>query len=172
MRRLYTGLVSNVLFPIHERLKGHETARVLRELEGTQWWSPDRLEALRSKRLRELLTPRMTPFIAHAPTARQHAALLLSEKRELLYGGAAGGGKSDFLLMAALQYVDVPGYAALIMRRTFAQLSKAGGLLERILPVIQKHQVDLPGAESLTIETAPGRLDEVTEILREAETLH
>jgi len=45
-------------------------------------------------------------------------------------------------------------------------------VLERILPVIQKHQVDLPGAESITIETAPGRLDEVTEILREAETLH
>ncbi len=82
-------------------------------------------------RLRELLTPRMTPFIAHSPTAKQHAALLLSEKREVFYGGAAGGGKSDYLLMAALQYADVPGYAALILRRTFAQLSKADGLLSR-----------------------------------------
>jgi predicted phage terminase large subunit-like protein len=85
----------------------------------------------KQKRLRELLTPRMTPFIAHAPTAKQHAALLLSEKREVFYGGAAGGGKSDFLLMAALQYADVPGYSALILRRTFSQLSKADGLLHR-----------------------------------------
>jgi len=33
---------------------------------------------------------------------------------EVLFGGSAGGGKSDALLMAALQYVDVPGYAAIL----------------------------------------------------------
>jgi len=89
------------------------------------------LPAEKQARLRSLLTPRMTPFIAHAPTAKQHAALLLNGKREVFYGGAAGGGKSDFLLTAALQYADVPGYAALILRRTFSQLSKADGLLAR-----------------------------------------
>lgn len=82
-------------------------------------------------RLRVLLTPRWNRFIAHEPHPRQHAGLLLNEKREMLFGGAAGGGKSDFLLMSALQFVDVPGYAAVILRRTFAQLSKAGGLLGR-----------------------------------------
>jgi predicted phage terminase large subunit-like protein len=56
---------------------------------------------------------------------------LLSDKREVLYGGAAGGGKSDWLLMGALQYVDVPGYSALILRRTFPMLSLPGGLIER-----------------------------------------
>jgi predicted phage terminase large subunit-like protein len=47
-----------------------------------------------------------------------------------MYGGAAGGGKSVALLMAALQYVDLPGYHALILRRTFQQLVKPGALLD------------------------------------------
>lgn len=46
-----------------------------------------------------------------------------------MYGGAAGGGKSDAMLMAALQYVDVPGYAALLLRRTFPDLNQPGGLI-------------------------------------------
>ncbi len=51
--------------------------------------------------------------------------------REVLYGGAAGGGKSDALLMAALQYVDVPGYAALLLRRTFRDLDQPDALIPR-----------------------------------------
>ena len=47
-----------------------------------------------------------------------------------MYGGAAGGGKSVALLMAALQHVDCPGYHALILRRTFAQLAKPGALMD------------------------------------------
>lgn len=59
------------------------------------------------------------------------AVFLLEDRRESVYGGAARGGKSDALLMAALQYVDVPGYAALILRRTFPELTGADGLLAR-----------------------------------------
>lgn len=50
---------------------------------------------------------------------------------EALFGGAAGGGKSSALLMAALQYVDVPGYSAILFRRTFADLSLPGALMDR-----------------------------------------
>jgi len=50
---------------------------------------------------------------------------------ECLYGGAAGGGKSDSLLIEALRYAHVPGYTALILRRTFPQLSQAKGLIPR-----------------------------------------
>jgi len=38
---------------------------------------------------------------------------------------------SDALLMAALQYVDVPGYSALLLRDTFQNLNKADSLISR-----------------------------------------
>ncbi len=69
-------------------------------------------------------------YIPHTPTAKQFAFLSLRHP-EALYGGSAGGGKSDALLMAALQYVDVPGYAAIIFRRTHTDLALAGGLIPR-----------------------------------------
>lgn len=50
---------------------------------------------------------------------------------EVLFGGAAGGGKSDAMLMAALQYVHVKAYSALILRRTYPQLAQEGGLIPR-----------------------------------------
>lgn len=58
-------------------------------------------------------------------------AFLLLPHREALYGGAAGGGKSDALLMGALQWVDVPGYAALLLRRSFRDLNQAEALIPR-----------------------------------------
>lgn len=38
---------------------------------------------------------------------------------------------SDALLMAALQYVEVPNYAAILFRRTFADLALPGALMDR-----------------------------------------
>ena len=38
-------------------------------------------------------------------------------------GGAAGGGKSDALVIEALRQVDIPHYRALILRKTYPQLS-------------------------------------------------
>lgn len=69
-------------------------------------------------------------WIPHDPTPKQ-AEFLLMPDLEVLYGGSAGGGKSDALLMAALQYVEVPGYAAILFRRTYADLSLPGALMDR-----------------------------------------
>ncbi|HSJ48507.1 MAG TPA: phenylacetate--CoA ligase family protein, partial [Gammaproteobacteria bacterium] len=53
--RPYTRLVSSLLFPLHERLKGHSTVAVRRGLEESQWWSAERLRELQLRRLQALL---------------------------------------------------------------------------------------------------------------------
>lgn len=86
---------------------------------------------LTEKQIKELqvaLTPKLNKYIPISPTPKQSAALLMNTK-ELLYGGAAGGGKSVYLLAAALQYVDVPGYSAILFRKTFADLMLPGALI-------------------------------------------
>jgi hypothetical protein len=66
----------------------------------------------------------------HSPHPKQ-AEFLDFDGLEALYGGAAGGGKSDALLMAALQYVDVSGYNALLLRRTYKDLALPEAIMDR-----------------------------------------
>ncbi len=73
---------------------------------------------------------RLNKYMPHLPTPKQ-AAFLLLRHQEAFYGGAAGGGKSDALLMAALQYVDVPGYSAILFRRTFTDLMLPDAIMDR-----------------------------------------
>ncbi len=53
---LYTALVSNVLFPLQERLKKHDTVAIRSGMEDSQWWPSEKLEELRLERLRTLLS--------------------------------------------------------------------------------------------------------------------
>jgi predicted phage terminase large subunit-like protein len=75
------------------------------------------------------LWPRLNPYIPVWPTPKQ-AAFMALPHFEALYGGAAGGGKSVALLAAALMYVDIPGYSALILRRNYRAFEQQGGLVE------------------------------------------
>ena len=86
---------------------------------------------------RYLQTVRFNKYIPHEPTEKQALFLLHDHIPETLYGGSAGGGKSDALLMAALQYVDVPGYAALLLRRTFPDLSLPAAIMSRSFEWLQ-----------------------------------
>lgn len=78
----------------------------------------------------KLLKPRLNKYIKQVPTPKQTAFLLLT-CRDAFFGGSAGPGKSSGLLMAALMYVDVPGYNALLIRKTYSDLSKPEALIDR-----------------------------------------
>src|SRR5918996_994793 len=64
------------------------------------------------------------------PTPKQALYLSLPHA-EILFGGQAGPGKTSALLMAAMLYIDVPGYAAMLFRRTYQDLSLPGALIDR-----------------------------------------
>ncbi len=51
----YTRFASGILFPLHERLKGHDSVAVLRRLERSQWHSPGQIAHEQGLRLREFL---------------------------------------------------------------------------------------------------------------------
>ncbi len=55
MSDLYTRFVSGALFPLQEKLKKHDTVRVHRAMEDSQWWPRQRILDLQLKRLQALL---------------------------------------------------------------------------------------------------------------------
>lgn len=55
MSGLYTWLCSGVLFPLHERLKGHDSVALRRRLEQSQWWPAERIAEYQAQRLRAFL---------------------------------------------------------------------------------------------------------------------
>lgn len=52
---IYTRLVSSCLFPLHEKLKQHDTVKIRNVMEQTQWLSPKELGALQAEKLRTFL---------------------------------------------------------------------------------------------------------------------
>lgn len=68
-------------------------------------------------------------WIPWKPTSKQLAALLCYRYRELMYGGAVGGGKTVELLMDASLFLHVPGYSALLLRKSYADLTQPDCLI-------------------------------------------
>jgi predicted phage terminase large subunit-like protein len=78
----------------------------------------------------DYLEPKKPPYCPEEASLTQKV-FLRTYALEALFGGAAGGGKSSALLMAALQYVDVPGYSAILFRRTYSDLALPGAIMDR-----------------------------------------
>lgn len=64
------------------------------------------------------------------PPSPKQATFMSTVNREVLMYGGGGGGKTTALLGAALQFVDVHRYAAVIVRKSLADLTMPGGLID------------------------------------------
>lgn len=83
-------------------------------------------------KLQKALKPRLTKYnLPIDKLTKKQIVFLLLQGEEAFYGGAAGGAKTAALIQAALQYVDVPGYNAILMRDTYANMIKPDGLIEQ-----------------------------------------
>lgn len=79
------------------------------------------------------------PYSPQTPTDKQASFLLDFTHRDLLFGGSGGPGKSSSLLMGALQFTPVPGYAALLLRRSMKDFEQPGSLMERADEWLRPH---------------------------------
>ena len=55
MTGIYTRLVSKLLFPLHERLKKHDTVAIKAQLEKSQWLPRDKIMQAQNERLQEFI---------------------------------------------------------------------------------------------------------------------
>ena len=93
-------------------------------------------DQLNIKQAARFLKPRISKYCPKKPFAKQAGFMMLTHD-EAFYGGALGGGKSEAVLMDAMQYLHIPGYAALVLRRTKTDLKQPGALLHRMTEWMQ-----------------------------------
>jgi len=93
----------------------------------------------RWEKVLEFLKPKPPLYCPETPSLKQNIFLRFNG-REALFGGSAGGGKSSALLMAALQYTDVPDYSAIIFRKTYADLALPGAIMDRFVQWMSEYE--------------------------------
>lgn len=117
-----TALISRVLFPLQERLKGHNTLEVLRSMEQTQWLSANAVAALQASKLQAFMTrlERSVPYwretlrnhglsanqlcgpddlarlpLLDKPTIRAHTGALVADDAQHLARFSTGGSSGE-----------------------------------------------------------------------------
>jgi len=55
MTSLYTKFITSCVFPLHEKLKKHDTVAIKNAMEESQWWSREQLLTYQNERLQKLL---------------------------------------------------------------------------------------------------------------------
>lgn len=70
---LYTKLVSKLFFPLHEKLKHHDTVAIRKSLEQSQWQSPAELKSDRDKRFQQFITDIVKNVPYYADLFKQHS---------------------------------------------------------------------------------------------------
>ena len=53
---LYSTLCSGLVFPLHERIKGHDSVARRQRLEESQWWDEEKFRVSQLARLRGFLS--------------------------------------------------------------------------------------------------------------------
>ncbi|MEK7314672.1 MAG: phenylacetate--CoA ligase family protein [Candidatus Eisenbacteria bacterium] len=104
-RDAYSALVSGVIFPLHEILKGHDTGRRLRELERSQWWDRATLEAFQLALLREFLG-----------TAGSHVPYYRDLFRHIGFDPASIQSVGDLTRLPILTKSEIRGHHAAFLR--------------------------------------------------------
>lgn len=69
-----------------------------------------------------------TKIIRIAPQKGRQEEFLSCPADIAVYGGSAGGGKTWGLLLDPLRHINAPGFNAVIFRRTFPEITQAGGM--------------------------------------------
>lgn len=109
----YTRFTAGLLFPLHERLKQHDTVAVRRGLEQTQWLGASALQALQARRLRTLL---------------QHAGRHVPYYRELFqrigFDPDAVTGTVDLQCLPFLTKADIRAHTAMLKSEQAQGLSR------------------------------------------------
>lgn len=92
------------------------------------------------------------------PQAGPQTEFLSSSADLVIYGGARGGGKTFAALLEPLRSIHIPGFNAVIFRRTYPQITNAGGLWDKSTeiypalggkPSLAKLQWDFPSGATI-----------------------
>jgi phenylacetate-CoA ligase len=130
---MHRWLVWNVLFPLHERTKGHPTFRILKEMEAADYLTAEGLQQLRVRKLRNFLEYAFTN-VPYVQNVMNQAGLQPSDIR----------GPADLVRLPLMRKADVRKHRADMRSRSagkLTQFSTGGSTGEPLLYDLPKERI-------------------------------